>query len=268
MNLRDLEDSKVFEIDEETKESLVETDNRIYIRPLPFEKFFIDSEINIGGTNFCGFLVTKSGDEILIKTFADFLKNKEIPEFMRRQRQMVIVALEETKKGLEIEKQIQNVNKAQGILKNLKQKEEIKKFVCNFLDFLNHPEVEMRVVKWFNNDNRIKKGKLPIPDRVKITIDGKLFRYIYETLPNMKNNSSPSYSFWVRGHYMHFWDKGKWNRVYGLNILELKENGYQIDEEDGLIKRWIFAFIKGEGKPKEVIRLVKNKVRKTSGVRK
>jgi len=134
---------------------------------------------------------------------------------------------------------------------NPKESEEITKeccnFICNFLDFLNHPDVEIKVIKYpeLLQESRIKKGRLPIPDIVEINLKGKLYNYIYEELPKQERDL-PSHSFWVRGHYMHFWNKKKYRYIYRLGLDDLKEKGYQIDEQ-GIISKWVLPYTKGKG---------------------
>ena len=258
---QDLASCKVFEIDKETQDALSQTQNKIYIRPVPFNFFFISAKLTFRDITFNGFLVGKYKNGIFIKTFADMEKIKKLRDMKKYQgkslfgfTKIMTIPLKEKKTNKEYIEELED--KTEGILKK-PYRDFVKSFVCNFLDFLNHPDVETRVIKWFNNENRIKKGKSPVPDRAKITISGKLYRYIYETFPSMQERASPSYAFWVRGHYMHFWDRDKWNKIYGMEITQLKKLGYQVDGDDGLIKKWVFAYIKGDGKPKEIIRVLK-----------
>jgi len=140
---------------------------------------------------------------------------------------------------------------AEELFKDIKTKEiaeKIANIFSNIVDFFNHPEVDIRVIKWPNNTKRISKGKFPIPDSIRITVRGKLHHYIYEEFPQQKEEQrkSPNYSYIVRGHYMHFWDKGRWKRLYAMDETALKSKGYQIDDKK-TISKWKPQFIKGKG---------------------
>ncbi len=138
-------------------------------------------------------------------------------------------------------------------------------YICNFLDFLNHPNVETRIIKDSQyNPERIKKGKFPFQDKIIINLKGNLNRYIYEEIPQIKNKN-PSFAFWVRGHYVHFWDKNKYCKLYSLKGEQQKERGLQINEK-GIIRKWILPYIKykEKGKPKERIYKI-SKINKING---
>jgi len=56
-----------------------------------------------------------------------------------------------------------------------KPKEEyLQLFICNFLDFLNNPEIEIKEIEENQEQNkkRIKRGKPPISTRFFINVEG------------------------------------------------------------------------------------------------
>ena len=75
------------------------------------------------------------------------------------------------------------------------------RFLLNFLNFLNNPEVEyvehLRSAK--NQERRMKAGKPIIPSSMSIKITGKLRQYIDEAMHGEGWNYG--YRFWVRGHF-------------------------------------------------------------------
>lgn len=103
----------------------------------------------------------------------------------------------------------------------------IKMFVMNFLNFINSPDVSFIGVKYSEerNDKRIKDGKLPIPSRTVIKLNGVLRKYVEE----IKRNPiwSYNYRFFVRGHF---------------RTLRAERYGENIGK-----RLWIPPYIKGKG---------------------
>lgn len=250
---------KIFDIDEELKSSLYNTKNKIFYRKSPFVKIFLNLTIDF--------------NESLKISQKDLLNDRVKETGKRKVYGLSIIDMGQGKEYLKgivkVENQeelimngiidCENISLPTSIFQNIVKPEEkeyssilskdernkIRNFVCNFLDFLNHPDVETRLIKHQTNESRIKRGKLPIPDRVQINVKGKLYKYIYEDLPKQEHNS-PDISFWVRGHYIHFWNKKKWKGIYSKEISDLKEKGYQLDS-NGIISKWILPYIKGKG---------------------
>lgn len=116
--------------------------------------------------------------------------------------------------------------KFEGLGKEIENR--IPNIVCNFLNLINHPEVEI-----INHSNKllhsaqIKKGKLGIPDNVEINLTGKLKRYINETSQNNEKAWELGHRFWVRGHWMEF-----------------KHPRYKNKQGE---KTWVLPYIKGKG---------------------
>lgn len=100
------------------------------------------------------------------------------------------------------------------------------KFIINFLNFVNNPEVELIIHERSekNNQRKIQRGEIPIPSSTKIKLTGKLKIYINEVQKN-EWFSKYSYSFWVKGHFR------------SLISPRFKEKK----------RLWIFPFIKGKG---------------------
>lgn len=231
------EDIKNIEIDDNLYFMLKNTNNKIYARKMPYDVIFINKIIEINKNILCYGIGAVYGKDEKNKDFNtitllgyDFNDNCEWRDtFSIGENGILGKGDYELFKNIEVH----NVRK------------EICMILMNTLDFLNNPEVETRVIKWYNNAKRINKFKFPIPDLLKINIKGKLYKYIYEYLPNQQH-SSPKHSFWVRGHYFHFWDEKKWNNIYSLKNNILKDKGYQKDS-NGIISKWVMPYIKGRG---------------------
>jgi hypothetical protein len=99
------------------------------------------------------------------------------------------------------------------------------RFVLNFLNFLNNPDIEYVEHKRSeaNIKRRLKQGKPIIPSTCSITITGKLKIYIDEIIS--RGDFEYSHMFWVRGHYRRL----RADRYIKKKIL------------------WILPFIKGSG---------------------
>jgi len=104
----------------------------------------------------------------------------------------------------------------------------IHKFVSNFLDFLNNPEIQIieHVPSEERNQKRIGKGKIPIPTRANIRITGKLKVYL-DNFQKQSEQYGYSHRFWVRGHFRNLRSE-KWTHKQGQKI-------------------WILPYIKGQG---------------------
>jgi len=247
--LSDLINTKVFEVDKETGVLLENTNNKSFERNVPFDNFFIDYSLETDDGFFNGFLIIKDKIGITCKCFFKLKGDDLVVDMINKGNSFTVFNIFTFNKlrEEEIRTELFEIYKGSGILKELPSTKKLRVFVLNFLDFLNHPNVETRVIKWLNNENRIKKGKLPLPDRIKVNITGKLQRYIYEEYPQQKEtHNSPRYSFEVRGHYIHFWNKKKWHLIYSMDVNDLKIRGYTIDNKQ-TISKWILPYIKGRG---------------------
>jgi len=106
--------------------------------------------------------------------------------------------------------------------------EKICLVVLNFIKFLNHPEVELVLHdKSLIRKNKMRKGKLGIPDNIEINITGRLKKYLDEIIESNTSNESLGYRFWVRGHWVNFRSE-RYKNVRGTSV-------------------WILPYIKGSG---------------------
>ncbi len=227
-----LKDAKLFVLDEELLKILFLTDNKSKSLEFPFPNIFIETSFMVGNKEIKGLLIRKRNDGKGHIIGHGILKDNEFRynEF-----------------GFE-EDDLDPINEdfESNEILNDEEHEKIINFLSNFLNFLNHPDVEVRVREWPSNEAREKRGKTPIPDQAEIKITGKLYRYIYEELPKQEREA-PKHSFWVRGHFRNFLKRNKWNRIYKLSIEELNKRGYQKGGGMGTISKWILPYIKGQG---------------------
>ena len=123
---------------------------------------------------------------------------------------------------------IKRLGKEQGI-DLLEEINTIKRFICNFLDFLNDPEVELTLVERTKeqNEKRLLAGKPAIPKEHFVKLTGKLKIYIDE-LVKTDALSHFNYRFWVRRHKRTFKSLRYSKQVRGTTI-------------------WIEPHIKGKG---------------------
>jgi len=128
--------------------------------------------------------------------------------------------------------------------KSQKMNAEVKSFVYSFCNFINEREVKIVRRKYSpqNNERRVKRGLLPLPEVSQIIISGNLKRYVHEIENKRK---SPGCQFWVKGHYFHFRNKKRYKRLYELDEQGLNVKGYT--RVGDVIRRWKKATIKGEG---------------------
>ncbi len=111
-----------------------------------------------------------------------------------------------------------------------KERDFLRIFVANFLDFLNEPDVEVHEVLRTNRSVRKAqkhhKEVTPIPTRV-VTVTGKLKIYLDNFARNVKGVRHFSHAFAVRGHWRHLTAKRWVHKRY--------------------LKVWVTPHVRGEG---------------------
>ena len=248
-----LEDAELFEIDPKTIWILQMTDNDIFERNLPFRKFVIDCNLNIDKYWFKGFLVI--GDEVnrtWVWTYFG-LRDGYCDEFL-----LFTLDPEGTYHGSKEEAQKDKgvITSTIGIDKKPLNKRRI--FICNFIDFLNNPEV--KIIKFErsqkNVERRLRQGKEILPSAHKIIIRGELKTYIEK----MHDPTGVIYShkFIVRGHFKRFWNKKRFRKLYDElehNRLPKNKDGsekYYVDsrikEGEKILMIWNKPFVKGHSR--------------------
>ena len=121
-----------------------------------------------------------------------------------------------------------------------------RKFVLNFLNFLNDPDVieVERPRSEKNVERRIREGKMPLPNSVIVRITGRLLHYV-----NSKSSKAGwhySFRFPVRKHKRRYRDEQGnvektiiVNRFFkGQGVLIDRKYKVIADEEQSRVKEW------------------------------
>jgi len=243
-----LSKAKIFEIEDSLKQLLALTDtpkvNEGIVR-LPFEDVFFDvkftrKELESYGitpkyaSELRGISITKGNFVVQMK---DFQENpNHVGEKVGSGLKITICSIWEENKEIIFDAFNKNVNLDREyknekftVIDNptsdINLRDFVHKFILNFLNFLNNPEVTYTEHKRNEGNIRrkIKLGKAIISSSVSILITGKLRIY----LDNVRTKElwHYGYRFWVRGHFRDL-VADKWNEKKRI---------------------WIYPYIKGEG---------------------
>jgi len=201
------ENAKVFEIPEDIKQMLLLTDppKDPELLRLPFPEIFLEVSISKYDGEF-----DEESDciyGILVK------ETKTIGRPSNKEGRVFSIAYrtDETQKGkpyMFLDETVFNVDSS-GLRFRYQLKPKIsktlKRFVFNFVLFLNQPEV--RLVEEVHRtkehwEKRISKGKIPLPPSKVVKVTGILRKYIDEIRPHIERRGV-SHRFWVRGFWRH-----------------------------------------------------------------
>ena len=99
-----------------------------------------------------------------------------------------------------------------------------------------------------NTERRVSKGRYPLPSYNKIYVKGYLAKYLSQ-LESDELNTRFSHRFWVRGHFKRFWNKERYKRLYDSYEKGKLKNfeGKQYGVDEGVLRIWVYPYIKGEG---------------------
>lgn len=225
--------AKVFHIDDNIKLLLNNTTNKIGIRNMPFPIIYLDVQIEQNNTVFTGILIHKiyDYDKLDPELKSIIFKQEEVEQFDKLKDSTFILLLGYDKIDFG------NVFYATRILpdgsfdKIDKHTKNILTFICNFLDYLNDPDVETVNLEEANerHDRELKNYyescKMDL-EHIYITRINRPVKF-YPQRGMSEGRSSYHYRFWIRGHF---------------RTLRHKRYGEHIGR-----KRWIEPFIKGQG---------------------
>jgi len=143
-----------------------------------------------------------------------------------------------------------------------KEVKQLRSVVFGCFNLFNEQDVKMidRPENPKNNIRRREKGRITLPSFKIVRITGELKQYSQRIATGIKRRGY-NYKFWVRGTYMHFFDKKKHKRLYAMKEDETelfkerttknKDGSIQKwrykKDKNGIIIRWRRAFEKGEG---------------------
>lgn len=246
MVLKYLPNAKIFEVSPTITELLVNTDNTVTPTRLPFNPTFIETTLHrdlvwhgetlqtenqtyhgimlvegepLQGKNRRFSHLVKEGKELIEKAYPNIYIYSVTSDALGLGHVKISLYDEYTAHGTALEPQWMD------------ERDFLRKFVMNFLDFLNDPDVVM--VKVLRTEKSVRKAirkhkKLPAGrDSNIVRVTGKLKIYIDALQKHRETHEHFSYRFWVRGHWRHLtakcWKNKRWLKV------------------------WIPPYIKGEG---------------------
>lgn len=220
-----LKNSKIFILEENIAQMLYLTDNEIFPREIPFDNFFLETSFELeDGTMVKGIHIIKEPKNNFIIASVR-LSNKNLPP-STMSFDLFATKLDTLKVGNKFfdMKTEEGGEIGIGVIKNKK----LQTFICNFLDFLNDPEVELKIITRTEEQNqkRINKGKFAIPQLNFIIVTGKL--KIYQDKISNGIHFSYSHKFWVRGHFRILRNEERYKESIGK-------------------RTWIKPYIKGKG---------------------
>jgi hypothetical protein len=233
--LRMLNKTKVFKIDEKIVIPLLNTENKISLRKLPFTNVFIDAHISLPEVEILGINIVRcktSDDNEETVTFLRDAKDEEEREEEEEADDILItfVGLDKRDGGNFYSYFPLCKDAVKGHVRPELEFLDpiIKNFVVNFLDLLDAKDVEVvqRNITREHNLKRVKRGKMPMPlisYIVRITGETKIY------LDKMESSGTREFShkFWVRGHWRTL-RSPFWKNKQGMKI-------------------WIIPHIKGQG---------------------
>jgi len=226
--LNSLHGIKFFYVDENIMKYLSPnyTTNKIGIRNMPFDRFILLNSFELVGQKIKGMIFTKFLDEVTLKETigAYFI----VERYGGTKIQTYNFGIEYNGTDIKEHNLQTNDKDLKWNREDAKLIKEAKILFCNFLDFLNHPEVISIKVERTEEQNkkRIKRGKPPLPSYNFIKVTGQLKNYV-DSL-NDGSNFSYSHKFWVRGHFRTLRDNQRYGDKAGTKI-------------------WIPPFVKGQG---------------------
>jgi len=248
---RELDGAKAFTLNEDVKNLLLHTDGTSSLDKLPFDKMFIDTNLDVAEfeeaqfgckiLKITGLLVVRATEFICSKI--DSTKNIEDEEIMKSQGDgfIIYVLAWDDKHGIGFNNfQIMNRqdifidNSGQHLVGGLRTmtsqiRNHCINFVSNFINLLNNPQDIEYITKEYSqgkNKQRMRRGKWIVPNTSVLCPVGDLRRYISD----LKSNGTIDYShkFWVRGHWRTLRDEVRYGDKVGTRM-------------------WIKPFIKGKG---------------------
>lgn len=241
--------------------------NDIRYRSLPFDRFFIDTTIQLDDQIFMQGVMVENLDEESRKEVIDQtnVEDKLLKEDMVSKNMRIICLMYDVKHNShfivdDMLSRLLGNSKSLNKLYNfyldddedflLKEYDkEIKKIymiIFNIMDLYHNRQVDKitYVMNPKHKKNRNQTGKIPLPyTTIKLGPIEELKIYL-----NRYNaeKTKLGYKFKVRPYWMHFYNKKRYHTLYEALENDCLEEIYQIDD-DGIIKRLIAEHIRGEG---------------------
>lgn len=237
---KSLDVAKPFIIEEDVVPLLLNTD--CSDGNLPFPSVFIEAQVPIKDRTYYGFHIGSyfTENERYLSILAVYQDNKIIDGRQQRTLNPDYIILKKDKNGkLPFDKKD-------------KYHPTIRNFIFSFCAFINEPDIDiiLHEVNPKNNQRRIERGSMPLPEFRKVTIKGKLRIYVDKQRKEWQGGThkSASYRYWVRGFYRHFFNKKRYSKIYALDDIEKKQLGFTWSEKHkDILKIWVKPFIRGQG---------------------
>lgn len=229
--LKEVNEAKVFSFENDNISKLLElTKNDVKNIKLPFKNIFIDTELRFIDITVYGLHIIEDNEGSFIR----ILFRPENYPIKKGTLRAIIPIIDNYDEKSTQERESYEMwrstiqRESEEILKQKEHRKKILDFVCNFINFLNTPDVCVIEVERTKEQNakRISKGKLPIPTIHQIRVTGELKIY----LDSLESSGHINYShrFWVRGHFRTLRDENRYGENTGTRI-------------------WIHPYIKGKG---------------------
>lgn len=217
--------SKIFEVSPTLTKMLLNTDNSIYPTRLPFSPMFIECQLEydmawitkdmyVSKQKYQGLLLVEGNPMTAKDTpFAHLshlvMEGKELIEKAYPNIYIYSVTEDEIGTGhLRISLYREYTDSGIGLEAQWKdERDYLRKFVMNFLDFLNDPDVE--TVKVLRSDKSLRKAikhhkkDAIIKESNVIRLYGKLKHYVDALQTHVETHYHYGIRFWVRGHWKH-----------------------------------------------------------------
>jgi len=247
----ELEGTKAFTLNDDVKNLLLHTEGTKSLDKLPFDKMFIDTNLDVEDMNEkqFGCTITRITGIVVVKAtefICSMMDSKVAPEDEEIQKTkgdgfIIYVMAWDDKNGVAFNTfQIMNRqdifidNSGTHLVGGIRtMTNELRNytinFVSNFINLINNPTDIEYITKEYSkgkNKQRMRQGKMMVPGSSVICPVGDLRRYISDL--HSQGTIDYSHKFWVRGHWRTLKDEQRYKNAVGKRM-------------------WIKPFIKGKG---------------------
>lgn len=225
---------RILDIDNSIMDLILYTDNAAFFRSIFLPAFFINNTFEFGNYYIKGILIYQClwkddgvviDDNIIPNDIRIYFVSFDTNRLITSDFDISLRKIEKEEVGTKIRIFFQEEKE------NLKEIfDRVLLIVCNVIDLIegNKEELDIREIKRspVQNEKRIKRGKIPIKDRIVIKPKRQLLDYIKDFEKDYEKFHY-SHKFVVRGHWRHF-----------------RSERYKYAQGK---KTWIRPYIKGEG---------------------
>ena len=234
-------------------------------RLMPYGSIAVDCRFSLGDREYFGFFlheIENNGikDIIVVSIFATLEQISDEDEETESKLITNIFSLSEVgdKKEILISKEMQKKYHF-----NPKEEEKyrvkLKKFISSFLSYINEKDIHIieHEANPKNNHRRKEKGRMELPEYRVVAVKGSLKLYVdnFNKSYHSGSGGKVTHRYDVMGHWVHFVNEERYNRLYKIPLNRLAEQGYSI--KDGIIRRWRKPHERGEGAKLKTIHEVK-----------